>query len=56
MNVRDFLAMGGYAAYVWPSYAFTALVFTWMVLSARKAHRDALAAARKRFARARSGS
>ncbi len=24
--VREYLAMGGYAAFVWPSYAITALV------------------------------
>jgi heme exporter protein D len=56
MSIREFLTMGGYAAYVWPSYGFTALVFAWMIAGARKAHRDALATARKRLATARSGS
>ena len=27
--MNDFLSMGGYAAYVWGSYAATAAVFAW---------------------------
>ena len=27
-----FLAMGGYAVYVWPAFAVTALVLAWLVL------------------------
>ena len=54
MNLHAFFAMGGYAAYVWPSYGFTAIVFAWMIASARKAHRDALAAARRRLAAGQS--
>lgn len=31
-NIHDFLAMGGYAAYVWPAYgiALTALLGIWV--------------------------
>jgi heme exporter protein CcmD len=56
MNFETFLEMGGYAAYVWPSYAFTALAVSWMIFAARRAHRNALIAARKRFDMERSGS
>jgi len=49
MSLREFLYMGGYAAYVWPSYAFTALVIGWMIAAARRSHRNALMAARKRL-------
>jgi heme exporter protein D len=56
MNIRSFLEMGGYAAYVWPSYGFTALLVIWMIVDARRTHRNALAAARKRLASQRSES
>lgn len=35
MNWSEFLAMGGYALYVWGSYAVTALVLILNVLAAR---------------------
>jgi heme exporter protein D len=35
MNWSEFLAMGGYALYVWGSYAATALVLVLNVVSAR---------------------
>lgn len=56
MSVRDFLYMGGYAAYVWPSYLFTAAAVGWMAIAARRAHRNALETARKRIAMAQSSS
>ena len=56
MNLREFLHMGGYAAYVWPSYAFTAVVIGWMIAAARRAHRNALIAAGKRIAMEKPGS
>jgi len=31
-EVRTFLAMGGYAVYVWPAFAVTGLVLAWLVL------------------------
>ena len=30
----DWFAMGGYAAYIWPSYGFTALVLVALLISA----------------------
>ena len=31
-EVRTFLAMGGYAVFVWPAFAVTFLVLAWLVL------------------------
>ncbi|MDA0675812.1 MAG: heme exporter protein CcmD [Proteobacteria bacterium] len=33
--------MGGYAAYVWPSFAMSALVLGWLVLASQRAFRRA---------------
>jgi heme exporter protein D len=32
MNMEQFLAMGGYAAYVWPAYLITAFVMLLLVI------------------------
>ncbi|RKQ96625.1 MULTISPECIES: heme exporter protein CcmD [Maricaulis] len=43
--MSEFLAMGGYAAFVWPTWAVSALVIGALVVHAlleRKAARDAL--------------
>ena len=50
MDVGEFLAMGGYARYVWPAWGLSALVLVWNAWSARRLRRDALAAARRRGA------
>lgn len=42
--MKEFLAMGGYAAYVWTSYGITALVVALNVWLAQRRHRQALAA------------
>jgi len=39
--VQTFFAMGGYAAYVWSSYALAALIVAWNVGSAVQSHRQA---------------
>ena len=31
-SLHDFLAMGGYAAYVWTSYALAAAVLAWNIV------------------------
>lgn len=49
MSLAEFIHMGGYAWYVWPSYLFTAAAVAWMVIGARRAHRKALEVARKRL-------
>ncbi len=47
--MREFLDMGGYAAFVWPAYAVTAAAFLYNWVSARRALRQARAAARRRL-------
>jgi heme exporter protein CcmD len=54
--VNDFIAMGGYAQYVWPSYLLAALVLGWNVWSALNLHRGALERARRRALAERSPS
>jgi heme exporter protein CcmD len=38
LNPADYMAMGGYAAYVWPSLGITLLALAWNVISARRLH------------------
>jgi heme exporter protein D len=40
--VSEFLAMGGYAFYVWSSYAAGALVLAWNVVAPLRARRELL--------------
>ena len=51
-----FLHMGGYAVYVWPSYALTLIVIGLNILWARRAQRQARSEARRRLAAARSNA
>jgi heme exporter protein CcmD len=46
--MADFLRMGGYAAYVWPSVTLTVVVMLLNVWWAGRAARRALASARRR--------
>lgn len=48
--MKEFLDMGGYAAFVWPSYAITFAVIALNVFWARRALGRAQAAARQRLA------
>jgi len=48
--MREFLGMGGYAAFVWPAYAVTLGVALLNVVWARRALSRALTAARRRLA------
>ncbi len=50
MNISHFLAMGGYAVYVWPCYALTALVVGLNIILARRSLRLAQRDARRRMA------
>jgi heme exporter protein CcmD len=50
-----FLAMGGYATYVWPSYALTALAVALNIFWARSALRTARREALRRLAAAKRG-
>ena len=49
MNIAHFLAMGGYAVYVWPCYALTALVVGLNLAAARRSLRRAQFEARRRL-------
>jgi heme exporter protein CcmD len=49
VNIAKFLAMGGYAVYVWPCYALTALVVGLNLAAARRSLRQAQLEARRRI-------
>jgi heme exporter protein CcmD len=53
MEIGEFLAMGGYARYVWPAYALTALVLAWNAWAALRLRREQRSAARQRTERGR---
>jgi len=48
VDLGEFLAMGGYARFVWPAYGLSALVLAWNAWAALRLRRDQLAAARRR--------
>jgi heme exporter protein CcmD len=49
VNIAHFLAMGGYAVYLWPCYALTALVVGVNLAAARRSLRQAQIEARRRI-------
>jgi heme exporter protein D len=49
MSLREFVHMGGYAAFVWPSYALAAIVIQANISAARRSLREAKRLARRRF-------
>jgi heme exporter protein D len=48
MNIEDFLNMGGYARFVWPSYLLAVVVLVGNVVSALRMHSAARARALRR--------
>jgi len=48
--VREFLEMGGYAAYVWPSYGLTLVVIVLNIVWARRLLTKSREEARRRLA------
>jgi heme exporter protein CcmD len=54
MSLTSFLAMGGYAVYVWPCYALAALVVGFNIFWARRSLRAAQRDARRRIAMSKS--
>jgi heme exporter protein CcmD len=48
--MRQFLEMGGYAAYVWPAYVLTLTIVGLNIIWARRVLAQARAAARRRLA------
>jgi heme exporter protein D len=53
MNLPEFLAMGGYAVYVWPSFGLTLIVLIHNVRAARRYHAAAREQAMRRLAASR---
>ncbi len=49
MNLAEFFAMGGYAAYVWPSFGLTLFLLIHNVRSARRLHASAREQAMRRL-------
>ena len=39
-QLRSFLAMGGYGAFVWPAFGVTALVMGWLLAASLRRLRD----------------
>jgi heme exporter protein CcmD len=50
MSVSEFFAMGGYARYVWPSYALVLAAIVLNIVWARRALKRARLEARRRVA------
>ncbi len=48
--MSEFLAMGGYGAFVWPCLALAAIVLAWNVVAARRLHAHAREQAMRRSA------
>lgn len=48
--MEDFLHMGGYARFVWPSYGLGLIVLAWNIWSALRLEHHALERARRRAA------
>jgi heme exporter protein CcmD len=53
--MRQFLEMGGYAAYVWPAYALTLAIVALNIIWARRVLAQARAAARRRLTASMAG-
>ena len=49
MDLETFFAMGGYARYVWPSFALTLGLLVANMFMARASHRRAISEARRRL-------
>ena len=54
-EIRTFLAMGGYAVFVWPAFAVAALVLAWLVLDSLQRLRSAQAGLSALDSRGRPG-
>ncbi len=49
MNLAEFLAMGGYAAFVWPSFGLTLILLIYNVHAAKRHHASAREQALRRL-------
>ena len=50
-SLQDFLAMGGYALYVWLSFGVSLLALVWVVIDSAGTHKKLLRNAREEQAR-----
>ena len=50
-SLQDFLAMGGYALYVWLSFGVSLLALVWVVINSARTHKKLLRNAREEQAR-----
>lgn len=50
-SLQDFLAMGGYALYVWLSFGVSLLALVWVVIDSARTHKKLLRNAREEQAR-----
>lgn len=55
-SLRTFLHMGGYAVYVWSSYALALVVLVMNVIMPRKREQEFFQTLKKRQARRKTGS
>jgi heme exporter protein D len=49
MNLTEFLAMGGYGAYVWTCFGLVVAVLIWNIVAARRLHAEARRQALRRL-------
>ena len=56
MNLTEWLKLGGYGLYVWPSFALAALTIALNVFWARQSVAEAYTAARRRLAALRGAA
>ena len=48
--MKEFFAMGGYAFYVWTSYALALVILLWNIVQPRRLHKNMLMRLRRRLA------
>ncbi len=47
--MREFFAMGGYAFYVWTSYALACVILAWNILLPHRVHKRFISRLRRRL-------
>lgn len=47
--MKEFLAMGGYAVYVWPAFAATFIVMAWLTISTLRQRRKIIASLKRKL-------
>lgn len=52
--MKEFLHMGGYAMYVWPSYGLALIVLLWNVIMPMRRRKQNIASIKRRLRRAQN--